>query len=163
MSTNVVSAKDVKSNWHVIDAKGKILGRLAVEIAGLLRGKAKPSFVPYLDMGDYVVVTNTSQVKITGKKGAEKRYVRHSGYPGGLRVDLYPKVMKEKPTFILRHAVVGMLPGNKLGDKLIKKLHLFEGSEHPFKAKVASRQSPESRVESSAYAEASASKQEEVS
>ena len=129
MSTNVVSAKDIKRQKHTIDAKGKILGRLATEVATILMGKNKPSYVPYLDTGDLVVVINASQVRVTGKKAQDKKYVRHSGYPGGLRVDAYNKVISQNPTRIIEHAVRGMLPHNKLGEKMIKKLKVYAEGE----------------------------------
>src|SRR3989338_11185510 len=101
MSTNVLSAKDIKRQKHTIDASGKILGRLATEVATLLMGKNKPSFVPYLDTGDFVVVTNASGVKVTGKKTTDKKYVRHSGYPGGLKVETYDKLLVRRPEAII--------------------------------------------------------------
>ena len=121
MSTNVLSAKDIKREKHIIDASGKILGRLAGEIATLLMGKNKPNFVPYLDNGDFVIVTNASKVKVTGKKAQDKVYVRHSGYPGGLKSETFDKMIIRKPEFIIEHAVKGMLPGSKLGKAIIKK------------------------------------------
>ena len=127
MSTNVISAKDIKRAKHKIDANGKILGRLASEIATILMGKNKPEFVPYLDVGDMVVVTNASKVKVSGKKAQDKKYIRHSGYPGGLRVDTYDKVMSKKPVYILEHAIKGMLPQSKLGEKMFKKLKVYAG------------------------------------
>ena len=125
MSTNVVSAKDIKREKHVVDASGKILGRLATELATILMGKNKPAFVPYLDTGDFVVVTNASQVKVTGKKMKEKTYTRHSGYPGGLRIETFDKVLTSKPEYVIEHAVKGMLPHNRLGRQMIKKLKVF--------------------------------------
>lgn len=127
MSTNVMSAKDIKREKHVVDAKDKILGRLATEIATILMGKNKPNFVPYLDSGDYVVVTNASKVKVTGKKAQDKKYVRHSGYPGGLKTETFDKMLVRRPQYIIEHAVKGMLPHTKLGDKMIKKLTVFKG------------------------------------
>lgn len=127
MSTNVLSAKDIKREKHTIDASGKILGRLASEIATILMGKKKVNFVPYLDIGDYIVVTNASKVKLSGKKTTDKKYVRHSGYPGGLKVETFDKMIVRKPTFALEHAVKGMLPHNKLGRQMIKKLKIFAG------------------------------------
>ncbi|OGE33898.1 50S ribosomal protein L13 [Candidatus Daviesbacteria bacterium RIFCSPHIGHO2_02_FULL_36_13] len=127
MSTNVLSAKDIKREKHIIDASGKILGRLAGEIATLLMGKNKPNFVPYLDNGDFVIVTNASKVKVTGKKAQDKVYVRHSGYPGGLKSETFDKMIIRKPEFIIEHAVKGMLPGSKLGKAMIKKLKVFKG------------------------------------
>lgn len=140
MNTNVLSAKDIKRDWHLVDAKGKILGRLATEIARKLTGKDKPSFVPYLDIGDYVVVTNATYVKVTGKKSEQKKYVRHSGYPGGLKVETFSKLKDRRPEQIIRHAVSGMLPKNRLGRKMIKKLHVFASSEHPFVGQVKEKE-----------------------
>ena len=132
MSTNILSAKNIKREKHTIDAEGKILGRLASEIATILMGKNKPSFVPYLDTGDYVVVTNASKVELSGKKKQDKKYVRHSGYPGGLKIETFDKIIVRKPTFALEHAVKGMLPHNKLGKAMIKKLTIFaEGEKSP--------------------------------
>ena len=109
----------------MVDASGKILGRLATELATILMGKNKPAFVPYLDTGDFVVVTNASQVKVTGKKMKEKTYTRHSGYPGGLRIETFDKVLTSKPEYVIEHAVKGMLPHNRLGRQMIKKLKVF--------------------------------------
>ena len=125
MSTNTFSAKDIKREKHVVDASGKILGRLATELATILMGKNKPAFVPYLDTGDFVVVTNASQVKVTGKKMKEKTYTSHSGYPGGLRIETFDKVLTSKPEYVIEHAVKGMLPHNRLGRQMIKKLKVF--------------------------------------
>lgn len=122
MSTNIVSAKDIKRDTHTIDASGKILGRLATEIATILMGKKKPEYVPYLDMGDFVIVTNAGKVKVTGKKSKDKIYVSHSGYPGGLKQENFDKMISRKPAYIIEHAVKGMLPHSKLGRQMIKKL-----------------------------------------
>lgn len=122
MSTNVLSAKDIKRETHTIDASGKILGRLATDVAKLLMGKNKPNFVPYLDNGDFVVVTNASKVKVTGKKSTQKKYIRHSGFPGGLKVETYDKLLVRRPEAIIEHAVKGMLPKNRLGRVMIRKL-----------------------------------------
>lgn len=129
MSTNSLSAKDIKRQWHKIDAKGMILGRLASEVATILMGKKKPEFVPYLDTGDFVVVTNASLVKVTGKKSQDKVYTRHSGYPGGLKQETFDKLIVRRPEFIIEHAVAGMLPGSKLGKKMIRKLKVYAGEE----------------------------------
>lgn len=129
MSTNVISAKNIKREKHIIDASGKILGRLATEIATLLMGKNKPSFVPYLDTGDYVMVTNASKIKVSGKKSKDKVYTRHSGYPGGLKVEKFDKLIERRPEYIIEHAVKGMLPHNKLGRQMIKKLKVYKGEE----------------------------------
>lgn len=127
MSTNKLSAKNIKREKHIIDASGKVLGRLATEVATFLMGKNKASFVPYLDTGDLVVVVNASKVKVTGKKMIQKKYVRHSGYPGGLKVETFDKMIVRKPEYIIEHAVKGMLPQNRLGKKMIKKLNVFAG------------------------------------
>lgn len=136
MSTNSVSAKQINREWQIIDAKDQILGRLACEIAVKLSGKSKTNFVPYLDMGDFVVVTNAKEIKVTGKKRSQKLYRRHSGFPGGLTTVNFEKMMEKKPKEIIRHAVRGMLPKTKLGDKMIKKLYIYEGADHPHKVGV---------------------------
>ena len=136
MSTNRLSAKNIRRKWHLIDAKDKILGRLASEIAMILMGKNKPSFVPYLDTGDFVVVTNASKVKLTGKKMQEKVYTRHSGYPAGIKVETFDKVIKNKPEHVIEHAVGGMIPRSKLGRQMIKKLKVFAGEEHPYSKQI---------------------------
>lgn len=132
MSTNVLSTKDIKRNWHLVDARKQVLGRFSTDIATKLSGKNKPQYVPYLDCGDFVVVINASQVKVTGKKAEQKNYVRHSGYPGGLKVESFERMLKRKPEQIIRHAVKGMLPRTKLGRRMIRKLHVFAGPEHSF-------------------------------
>lgn len=129
MSTNRLSAKDIKREKHILDAGGKILGRLATEVATILMGKKKPQYVPYLDTGDFVVVTNASKVKMTGKKMQTKTYTRHSGYPGGLKVETFDKLIIRRPEYIIEHAVSGMLPHSKLGRQMIKKLKVFAGEE----------------------------------
>lgn len=127
MSTNVLSAKSIQRQKHVVDASGKILGRLATEVAKYLMGKHKRQFVPYLDIGDFVVVTNASKVKLSGKKMDQKVYTRHSGYPGGLKVEAFDKLIVRKPEYVIEHAVRGMLPHNKLGRQMIKKLKVYAG------------------------------------
>ncbi|MDO8577108.1 MAG: 50S ribosomal protein L13 [Candidatus Daviesbacteria bacterium] len=127
MSTNVISAKSIKREKHVIDASEKILGRLATEVATILMGKKKPSVVPYLDTGDFVVVTNASKIKVTGKKSKNKVYTSHSGYPGGLRQETFDKMINRRPEYVIEHAVKGMLPHNRLGSQMIKKLKVFAG------------------------------------
>jgi len=136
MSTSSISGKNIQRKWYLIDAKDQILGRMATEVAKILMGKNKAGFVPYLDMGDFVVVTNASKVLVSGKKSQTKRYVRHSGYPGGLTVEIFDEMIKRKPEHIVEHAVLGMLPGNKLGKKMIKKLKVFAGDEHPYKKQL---------------------------
>lgn len=136
MNTNRFSVKEIRRTWYLIDAKDEPLGRLATGIAKLLIGKNKPQYVPYLDFGDNVVVINASKVKVSGRKETEKKYIRHSGYPGGLRVENFATVRKTQPEKIIAHAVSGMIPKNKLGRKMIKKLHVFAGSEHPFEKQL---------------------------
>lgn len=125
-----MSAKNIKREKHVIDAGGKILGRLATEVATILMGKKKPQFVPYLDTGDFVVVTNAAKVKVSGKKFQTKIYTRHSGYPGGLKQETFDKMLVRKPQYIIEHAVKGMLPHSKLGRQMIKKLKVLKGEEN---------------------------------
>ena len=145
MSTNVLSARDIKRNWQEFDAKDQTLGRLATQVATVLMGKNKPNYVPYLDNGDFAVVTNAAFVKVTGKKAAQKKYVRHSGYPGGLKVEIFSDLQKRRPEEIVRHAVRGMLPKTKLGDKMIKKLYIYAGPENPHKAKGKKVSEPEAQ------------------
>lgn len=135
MSTNSLSAKDIKSDWQLVDAKNKILGRLATEVASMLRGKKKANFVPYLDMGDNVVIINAAKVSVSGQKESKKIYFRHSGYPGGVRVETLSDLRKRKPEDIMKHAVWGMMPKGKLGRQMMKKLHIFATDEHMFKEK----------------------------
>jgi len=133
--TQSTKLSQVKRGWHLVDAEGKILGRLSGEIAQLLMGKGKPYFVRYLDCGDYVVVKNAQKVKLTGKKAEQKKYYRHSGYPGGFKTDPFKKWLVEKPEQIIIHAVRGMLPQNKLRDQMLKRLRVFTGEEHPHEDK----------------------------
>ena len=127
MSTNTLSAKDIQRETYTIDASGKILGRLATEVATILMGKKKPQFVPYLDTGDFVVVTNASKIKVTGKKSKDKIYTSHSGYPGGLKTETFDKMINRRPEYIIEHAIRGMLPHSRLGREMIKKLKVFSG------------------------------------
>ncbi|MEE9185812.1 MAG: 50S ribosomal protein L13 [Candidatus Binatia bacterium] len=120
--------------WYIIDAGGKVLGRLASEAARILRGKQKPSFTPHVDGGDFVIVVNASGVRLTGNKLAQKVYYRHSGYPGGLRVTSAEKKLGTSPDTVVRLAVKGMLPKNRLGRGLLRKLKVYSGSEHPHQA-----------------------------
>lgn len=126
---------DVKRAWHLIDIKGKILGRIASNISVLLMGKPKPYFVRNLDIGDYVVVVNAKDVKVTGKKEVLKKYYRASGYPGGLGIESLGDLRQRKPEEIIRHAVKGMLPQNKLRDRMMGRLFVFAGGEHKYKDK----------------------------
>jgi len=124
----------VERKWHIIDAEGQTLGRLATEIARLLRGKNKPQYTPHIDTGDFVVVVNAEKVVITGKKAAQKVYRRHTGYPGGLKETSYEAMLERKPTEILRKAVKGMMPRTRLGRRQTGKLKIYAGPEHPHEA-----------------------------
>jgi large subunit ribosomal protein L13 len=125
----------VEKNWIVIDANQKVLGRVASEVAKIIRGKHKPSFSPHVDCGDNVIVLNTDQIRLTGKKWTDKVYVRHTGYPGGQRTQTPNEVMQRKSsTILMESAVRGMLPKNRLGRQLFKNLHAYVGSDHPHEA-----------------------------
>jgi large subunit ribosomal protein L13 len=130
MKTYSVKEKEIKRERHVIDAEGKVLGKIATEAAELLMGKNKAMFTRNIDTGDYVVVTNASKVKVTGKKLEQKMYYRHSGYPGGFRAVPLSEMLAKKPEAVIEHAVKGMLPQNKLGDAMIKKLKVYAGAEN---------------------------------
>jgi large subunit ribosomal protein L13 len=134
-ATQPTRISEVKRAWHVFDVKDKVLGREAVKIAHALMGKSKPYFVRNLDCGDFVVVLNASHVATTGKKETQKLYGNYSGYPGGLKQKALWQVRQEKPTEVIRHAVFGMLPKNKLRDRLITRLYVYPESEHPYKDK----------------------------
>lgn len=135
MDTKPTKASDIKRTWHLVDINEQILGRVAVDIAKKLMGKAKPYFVPHLDCGDYVVVINAKNVKVTGKKELNKIYYSHSGYPGGLKSEVLTKLRERKPEEIILKAVKGMLPKNKLRASMLKRLLIFAGEEHTFKDK----------------------------
>jgi large subunit ribosomal protein L13 len=120
--------------WYVVDASGKVLGRLATQIAMLLRGKHRPTFTPHADMGHRVAVINAEKIRVTGKKETQKTYFSYSGYPGGAKFRTFREQMRKKPEEIIRHAVKGMLPKNRLGDKLVKKLKIYVGPNHPHQA-----------------------------
>ena len=136
MKTYSTKAKDIKREWHVIDATGATLGRLASQIVNLLMGKHKPIYSPHLDTGDYVVVINAAKLRVTGKKAVEKIYYRHSGYPGGLKSPVFREIFNNRPEYILEHAVKGMLPHNSLGSAMFKKLRIYPGGEHPHQGQV---------------------------
>ena len=120
--------------WYIVDAEGKVLGRLATEVARVLRGKHKPSFSPHIDGGDFVIIVNARRVSLTGKKLEQKIYYRHSEYPGGLRASTAGKLVETKPNAIIQLAVKGMLPKNRLGRDLLRKLKVYPGPEHPHQA-----------------------------
>jgi len=131
MKTYSAKASEIKREWHVIDAEDKILGKLAADAARLLMGKHKPMFSRNLDVGDCVVVINAEKVRVTGNKAKQKTYYRHSGYPGGFKSINYEKLLQTKPTRVIEHAVKGMLPHNRLGNSMIKKLRVYAGKTHP--------------------------------
>ena len=131
MPTYVPPVKSMPTKWHVIDANGKVLGRIATDAAKLLQGKHKAIYTPYLDTGDHVVIINVAKVKLTGRKEDQKVYQRHSGYPGGLRSDRAKVVRAEKPERMMEEAVRGMLPKSKLGDAMYRKLKVYKGDTHP--------------------------------
>jgi len=134
MKTSTPKAEQIKQDWYLIDASNQVLGRLATKVATLLRGKNKPYFSPHLDTGDFVVIINAEKIRLTGNKELLKTYKRYSGYPGGLSEISYKRMLLEKPEEIIIHAVKGMLPKNILGRKLIKKLKVYAGNEHPHSA-----------------------------
>lgn len=136
MSTQVAKQSDIQRNWFVVDMEDKVLGRVATEIARVLRGKHKPVYSPSVDTGDFVVVVNASKVKLTGNKLADKMYHRHTGYPGGLRSINAEKLLASKPEELIKKAVKGMLPKNKLGRQMFKKLKVYGGAEHPHDAQA---------------------------
>lgn len=129
---------DIKRVWYVVDAADAPLGRISSEVAQILRGKSKPTYAPHMDGGDFVIIVNAEKIYVSGNKETQKIYFRHSGYPGGLRAETFAKVRKERPERIIESAVRGMLPKNRLGRQMIKKLKVYAGPDHPHQA-----QSPE--------------------
>ena len=136
MKTYSTKASEIERQWHVLDATDKILGKLATEAAKLLMGKHKPTFSRHLDTGDFVVIINAAKVSFTGKKAEQKLYHSHSGYPGGLKSISLERMMATNPTRVIEHAVKGMLPHNRLGNKMLKKLKVYAGEEHPHQAQT---------------------------
>ncbi len=132
--TRFIKSEDADKKWYLVDAKDKVLGRLASEVAKIIRGKNKPTFTPNMDTGDFVVVINADKVKLTGKRPELKQYIHHSGYPGGQKIRSVREVKQTKPEFLVENAVKGMLPKNRLGRKLIKKLKVYTGESHPHSA-----------------------------
>ena len=132
----MAKANEVERKWYVIDAEGKVLGRLASEIASVLRGKRKPIFTPHVDCGDFVIVINADKVVLTGNKLNQKIHAYHTGYPGGRKEVSYAEMMEKRPEKVIELAVKGMLPKNRLGRKMIKKLKVYTGSEHPHTAQA---------------------------
>jgi large subunit ribosomal protein L13 len=134
MKTYVAKPTDRERNWLVVDATGQTLGRLATRIADALRGKGKPEYTPHIDTGDFVVVVNAEKISVTGNKREDKKYYRHSGYPGGLKVRTFQEMQDRRPEEIIRLAVKGMMPRNRLARKQITKLKIYAGPEHPHTA-----------------------------
>ncbi|NLV77170.1 MAG: 50S ribosomal protein L13 [Tissierellia bacterium] len=134
MKSYMAKPNEIDRKWYVIDAEGKVLGRLASEVATILRGKHKPIYTPHVDTGDYVIIINADKVRLTGKKLEQKEYRYHTGYPGGLRSIPYSRMMKENPEKAIQLAVKGMLPKNRLGRQMIKKLKVYSGPEHNHEA-----------------------------
>ncbi|PIE69044.1 MAG: 50S ribosomal protein L13 [Deltaproteobacteria bacterium] len=134
MKTYSPKASELQHKWYVVDATDKVLGRLATEVAVYLRGKHKPEFAPHMDNGDFVIVVNADKIKVTGNKLAQKKYYRHSGYPGGLKETDLRSLLASKPERVIEHAVKGMLPKNALGRAVFKKLKVYAGPEHPHAA-----------------------------
>ncbi len=134
MKTFSAKAEETKQDWYVVDASGKVLGRLASEIALRLRGKHKAIYTPHVDTGDFIVVVNAEKIALTGKKLTDKIYYSYSGYPGGLRETAAGKMLAEKPENLIRIAVAGMMPKNNLGRKMLKKLKVYSGNAHPHEA-----------------------------
>ena len=134
MNTFMANAQNIERKWYVVDADGMVLGRLATQVANILRGKTKPIYTPHVDTGDYVIIINADKAILTGKKLDQKIYYHHSGYAGGLKETKYRNLMAEKPEFAVRHAIVGMLPKGPLGRKMAKKLFVYAGAEHPHAA-----------------------------
>ena len=134
MKTYVATPADRERNWYVVDASGQTLGRLATQIANALRGKRKPTYTPHIDVGDFVIVVNAEQIQVTGNKRQDKRYYRHSGYPGGLKSRTLQEMLDRRPEEVIRRAVKGMLPRNRLGRKQLTKLKVYVGPDHPHAA-----------------------------
>ena len=140
MKTYQPKAKDIKREWHTIDGEGKVLGRMATQITKYLMGKHKPEYSKHMDMGDYVVVTNAKKIVLTGKKTKQKVYQGHSGYPGGFKEVDFSKMLAEQPKKVVEHAVSGMLPGNRLKDKRMRRLKVFADKKNPYTDKLKTKE-----------------------
>ena len=147
MKTYSVKQADITRSWWLVDADGLVLGRLAAELAKILKGKNKPIYTTHLDVGDHVIVINAEKVMLTGNKLQKKIYYRHSGYPGGLKEIPYEVLMRDKPELMVEKAVRGMLPKNRLGRSMLKKLHVYSGPDHPHAAQKPDELSLASSVE----------------
>lgn len=131
MKTVTPKIQDIERKWYIVDARNQVLGRLATEVARILKGKHKPIYTPHLDVGDHVIIINAEKVRVTGRKAQQKIYKRYSGYPGGLKEIVYEDMLAKHPERILEHAIKGMLPKNRLGRKMFKKLRVYVGEQHP--------------------------------
>ena len=134
MKTIIAKTEEVTRDWYLVDAESQVLGRIATTIANVLRGKNKPTFTPSVDTGDFIIVVNAEKIALTGNKRADKMYYSHSGYPGGIKSITAGKLLDKKPEDLIKHAVKGMLPKNKLARHMLSKLKIYAGSEHPHKA-----------------------------
>ncbi|MFO7816473.1 MAG: 50S ribosomal protein L13 [Thermodesulfobacteriota bacterium] len=134
MKTYNPKPDEVRKNWYVVDGEGKTLGRMATVIARKLSGKDKPEYARHVDTGDFVIVLNADKIKLTGRKSEQKKYYRHSGYPGGIKETSFTVMLEDKPEYVIKHAVKGMLPKNRLGTRQLKKLKVYTGTEHPHEA-----------------------------
>jgi large subunit ribosomal protein L13 len=133
-TTSIAKPENIDRKWYIVDAEGLTLGRMATQVATVLRGKNKPCFTPFIDTGDFVIVINADKIVLTGNKAEQKFYYTHSGYPGGFKAVQYKHLMEKKPVFVVEKAIKGMLPKNKLGRAMSKKLKVYAGSEHPHAA-----------------------------
>ena len=134
MKTVVPKISEIERKWYLVDAENQVLGRISSQIATILRGKHKPEFTPHLDLGDHVIVVNAEKITVTGRKLNQKKYTRYTGYPSGLRTNVMEKLLQQRPERIIIHAVRGMLPKNRLGRQMIKKLRVYAGPKHPHQA-----------------------------
>lgn len=134
MKTQVAKKEEVTRNWYLVDAENQVLGRMATQIANVLRGKNKPTYTPSVDTGDFIIVVNAEKIALTGNKRADKMYYSHSGFPGGIKSITAGKLLDKKPEDLIKHAVKGMLPKNKLARHMLSKLKIYSGAEHPHKA-----------------------------
>ncbi|OGD85456.1 50S ribosomal protein L13 [Candidatus Curtissbacteria bacterium RBG_13_35_7] len=146
-----IKLKSIQRKWYLIDANKQILGRLSTEVAMHLMGKNKSSYVPYLDCGDYVVIINAKNVKLSGKKEIQKKYYHHSGYPGGLYTKTASEIRAKKPEFLIRHAVRGMLPKTTLGKQMLKKLYIYSDNKHPYSEKITTTDNTPKSVNNSSH------------
>jgi len=152
--TYSLSSKDVDERWHVVDAADRPLGRVAAEVVHLLRGKYRPTYTPHMDNGDFVIVVNASKVKVSGAKSKQKIYYRHTGYPGGLRETPFERMLDQHPERIVRSAVKGMLPHNRLGRSILRHLKIYSGPDHPHEAQVNAGKNKKTKAEATAGATA---------